>query len=191
MVSTRAEAAARNAAMLREHRSGMSIGQIAQRHELTPKYVRKLLSGLAGGSLVEAGSFTHGWLSNPAAFARPGPPCPQPEQPGPVRFTCRSCGGAVSTRTWDCTGCKARFRVFAKSGADASRSEDGNRRQAEATGVRSAPHPEAATGTTAEDTVLRSGCGVRFTPSGADDDSQVVPTGGADEACLATATDVS
>lgn len=131
MGGSKPETDQRNAAMLRDRRSGMSVEQLAERYELTPRYVRKLLVRLSGDSLIEPGSLTYGWMSNPAAFARPGPPCPQPVQPGPIRFTCRDCGSDVSTRTWNCTGCNTHFSFFPGRTRDESRSKDGDRTQAE------------------------------------------------------------
>lgn len=109
--------AERNAALLRDFQAGLSEEQLGDRYHITPKHVRKLIGQLTSPCPVESGSFKQGWIDNPSSFARPGPPAPPPEFPGPIKFTCRDCGGTVSPRTWECGGCGVVFRSFLKAGS--------------------------------------------------------------------------
>ncbi|WP_116206207.1 helix-turn-helix domain-containing protein [Amycolatopsis circi] len=111
MTSSHAE---RNAALLRDHQAGLSDEEIGQRYGVTPKHVRKLIGRLTEPGPAAPGSLKHRWTNNPSVFARPA--AAPPPRPRPIKFTCRTCGGTVSPRTWECGGCGLVYRSFAKLG---------------------------------------------------------------------------
>lgn len=111
MTSSHAE---RNAALLRDHQAGLSDEEIGRRYGVTPKHVRKLIGRLTDPGPADQGSLKNRWKNNPSVFARPG--AAEPPRPRPIKFTCRTCGGTVSPRTWECGGCGLVYRSFAKLG---------------------------------------------------------------------------
>lgn len=53
-------------------------------------------------------SLMPGWLDNPEAFARPGPP---EAEPLPLKFTCAACGEEVHPDARQCSRCREWFSL--------------------------------------------------------------------------------
>lgn len=64
--------------------------------------------GPSSGNHISLLRLLPGYLANPEAFVRPGPP---PSRPLPLQFVCRACGQRVQPEASRCGRCNAKLYV--------------------------------------------------------------------------------